>query len=136
MNKRYWLATLVFFVVAMGTDFLLHGILLNADYAQLPSIMRSEADSQQHFPLMLLAHIFIACTFVWIYQRGWEDKAWLSQGLRFGVVIAFLTVIPTYMIYYVVQPLPEMLVVKQIIFDLIRTAGLGVVVSWMYRHGR
>ena len=136
MNKRYWLATLVFFVVAMGTDFLLHGILLNADYAQLPGIMRSEADSQQHFPLMLLAHIFIAFTFVWIYQRGWEDKPWFSQGLRFGVVIAFLTVIPTYMIYYVVQPLPEMLVVKQIIFDLIRTAGLGVVVSWMYRNGR
>ena len=136
MNKRFWLCTLVFFVVSMGTDFVLHGLLLNADYAQLPNIMRSEADSQQHFPIMLLAHIFIAIAFVWIYQHGWEDKPWLGQGLRFGLALAFVSVIPTYMIYYVVQPLPGMLVIKQIVFDLIRTAGLGVVVGWMYRRGK
>ena len=133
MNKRFWLSTLVFFVVAMGTDFVLHGLLLHGDYAQLPNIMRTEADSAQYFPIMLLAHVFIAFAFVWIYQRGCEDKPWLGQGLRFGLVVAFLTVVPTYMIYYAVQPLPGMLVIKQIVFDLIRTAALGVVVGWMYR---
>ena len=133
MNKRFWITTVVFFVVAMATDFVLHGLLLHADYAQLPSIMRSEADSQEHFPLMLLAHVFIAVAFVWIYQQGREDKPWFAQGLRFGLAVTFLTVVPTYMIYYVVQPLPGMLVVKQIAFDLIRTVGLGVLVSWMFR---
>lgn len=83
MNKRFWLSTLVFFVVAMGTDFLLHGLLLNGDYAQLPNIMRSEADSQQHFPIMLLAHVFIAIAFVWIYQRGCEDKTLAGAGTTF-----------------------------------------------------
>lgn len=133
MNKRFWLSTLVVFVVAMLTDFLLHGLLLHGDYAQLPNLMRTETDSQQYFPLMLLAHVFMAGALVWIYQRGREDKPWLGQGLRFGLVVAFLTVVPTYLIYYVVQPLPGMLVMKQIIFDLIRTAGLGVVVAWMLR---
>jgi len=133
MNRRFWITTLVIFVVAMITDFLLHGLMLHGDYAQLPNLMRSEADSQQYFPLMLLAHVFIAIAFVWIYQQGRADKPWFGQGLRFGLAVALLTVVPTYMIYYVVQPLPEMLVIKQIAFDLIRTAGLGVIVGWMMR---
>jgi len=133
MNKRFWLTTLVIFVASMATDFLLHGLLLHGDYAQLPNIMRTEADSQQYFPLMLLAHVFIAFAFVWIYRHGREDKSWLAQGLRFGLAVAFLTAVPTYMIYYVVQPLPGILVIKQIAFDLIRTAGLGVIVAWMLR---
>lgn len=133
MNKRFWIATAVVFVVAMFTDFLLHGLLLHGDYAKLPNLMRTETDSQQYFPLMLLAHAFIAIAFVWIYQQGRENKPWLGQGLRFGLAVAFLTAVPTYMIYFVVQPLPEFLVIKQIAFDLIRTTGLGVLVAWMMR---
>jgi hypothetical protein len=133
MTKRFWISALVLFVASMATDFLLHGLLLQGDYAKLPNLMRTQADSQQYFPLMLLAHAFIALTFVWIYQRGREEKPWFGQGLRFGIAIAFLTVVPTYLIYYEVQPLPGMLVCKQIAFDLVRTAGLGVVVGWMNR---
>jgi hypothetical protein len=133
MTKRFWLTVLTFFVVVMATDFVLHGLLLGSDYARLPNLMRTEADSQKYFHWMLLAHVFVAFTFVWIYQRGKEDKPWLGQGMRFGLAIAFLTVVPTYMIYYVVQPLPEVLVAKQIALDLLRTVGLGVFVAWMYR---
>ncbi len=104
------------------------------DYLAIPSIMRTPEDSQPYFPLMLLAHVFIALTFVAIYQRGVEyHKPWAGQGLRFGLLVAFLTVVPTYMIYYVVQPMPPLLVAKQIGFDLVRTALLGLLVGWMYR---
>jgi hypothetical protein len=133
MTKKFWLSSLALFVASMASDFVLHGLLLHGDYARLPNLMRTEADSQQHFPLMLLAHVLIALAFVWIYQRGREDKPWLGQGLRFGLAVACLAVVPGYLIYYVVQPLPGLLVVKQVAFDLIRTAGLGVVVGWMNR---
>lgn len=53
--------------------------------------------------------------------------------MRFGVAVAFLTVIPTYLIYFVVQPTPSALVVKQMIFDGILMLVLGVVVAWWYR---
>jgi hypothetical protein len=133
-NKQYWLTVVVFFVAAMATDFVLHGVLLHGDYLSIPSIMRTPEDSQQYFHFMLLAHVFIAVSFVAIYQRGIETgKPWLGQGVRFGLLVAFLTVVPTYMIYYVVQPMPAMLVVKQIVFDLVRTTALGVLVAWMYR---
>ena len=62
-----------------------------------------------------------------------EDKPWVGQGIRFGLAVAFVSCVPTYIIYYVVQPMPEMLVVKQVAFDLVRTIGLGACVAWLYR---
>ncbi len=131
MTKKFWLSTLVIFVLAMATDFVLHGLILKGDYGQLPNLMRTEADSQHYIGWMILAHVLISGAFVWIYQRGREDKPFLSQGLRFGFVIALLTVVPTYLIYYVVEPMPGLLVAKQIGFDLLRTLILGVVVAGM-----
>jgi hypothetical protein len=94
--------------------------------------MRTEADSQKYFHWMLLAHGLFALAFVWIYQRGREAKPWLGQGLRFGLAVAILAGVPGYLIYYVVQPLPALLVAKQVGFELVRLAGLGLCVGWAY----
>jgi len=68
-----------------------------------------------------------------IYARGVEAKPWLGQGLRFGGIVALLTVAPTYLIYYAVQPMPGAHVAKQIVFDAALMALLGVLVAFLYR---
>jgi hypothetical protein len=40
---------------------------------------------------------------------------------------------PTYIIYFVVQPMPAGVVIKQIVFDGILMLILGMVVAWLYR---
>jgi hypothetical protein len=110
-----------------------HGVLLHDDYAQLPNLFRSEADSQAYLPLMILAHVIMAGAFVWIYARGVESKPWVAQGLRFGVAVALLTIVPTYLIYYVVEPMPGATVVKQIVCDGILVTLLGAIVAFVYR---
>jgi hypothetical protein len=82
---------------------------------------------------MLIAHVIMAGAFVWIYSRGKESKPWLGQGLRFGLAVALLAVVPIYLIYYVVQPQPGMLVAKQIVFDTILTLVVGAVAAFIYR---
>jgi hypothetical protein len=57
----------------------------------------------------------------------------MAQGLRFGIAVALLTTVPTYTIYYVVQPMPGNVVVKQILFDGILMLLLGTIVAWLYR---
>ena len=136
MNKRFAIAWLVVFIVWMAGSFAVHGVLLHDDYNALQGMFRSEQDSMPLFPLMLLAHVLLSGALVWIYSRGVEATPWLGQGLRFGVAVAFLTVIPTYIIYYVVQPMPGMTVVKQIVFVGIVTLVLGAVVAFMYRDGK
>jgi hypothetical protein len=134
MDKKFFIAWIAIFVAWMAGSFVVHGVLLHDDYAQLPNLMRTEADAQQHFPLMILAHVIMAGAFVWIYSRGVEAKPWLSQGIRFGIAVALLAIVPTYMIYYVVQPMPGMTVVKQTIFDGILVTILGAIVAFLYRR--
>ena len=126
MNKKFFIAWAVIFVVWMVGSYVVHGVLLYAEYSQLPNLFRPEAEAQEKFPLMILAHIILAGAFVWIYARGVEAKPWLAQGLRFGVAIALLGIVPTYIIYYVVQPIPGSMAVKQVIFDGILLLVLGV----------
>ncbi|HTN49246.1 MAG TPA: hypothetical protein VMK32_07440 [Burkholderiaceae bacterium] len=135
MDRRFLLGWLIIFVCWMAGSFVVHGGLLEADYTALQGrLFRTPEDSQNHFPLMILAHVLLSGAFVWIYARGREvGKAWLGQGLRFGVAVALLTVVPTYIIYFVVQPMPGVLAVKQIVFDGVLTLLLGLVVAWWYR---
>jgi len=133
MNKKLVLAFVAVFVTWFVGSFVVHGFLLHDDYAGLSNFMRPEADAQQYFPLMILAHVFLAAAFVWIYSRGVEAGPWLPQGLRYGLAVAFLGVVPTYIIYYVVQPMPGALVCKQIVFDGILLLINGVVAAAVYR---
>lgn len=134
MNKKFVIAWVVIFVVWMLGSYAVHGVLLHDDYAQLPNLMRTEADAQQHFPFMVLAHVIMSGAFIWIYSRGVETKPWLSQGIRFGIAVALVGVVPMFMIYYVVQPTPGMLAVKQSIFEGILVTILGAVAAFLYKR--
>jgi hypothetical protein len=134
MNKKFFIAWFLIFVAWMLGSFVVHGVLLSEDYMRLTNLFRPEADAQQLFGWMILAHIILAGAFVWIYVQGAQNKPWLPQGIRFGVAVALLTIVPTYMIYYVVQPMPGVLVVKQMLFDGILLIILGLIVAALYRQ--
>jgi hypothetical protein len=134
MDKKFFIGWVAVFVVWMLGSFVVHGLLLHDDYAKLPNLFRPESEAQAYFGLMILAHVIMAGAFVWIYARGVETKPWLGQGVRFGIVVALLTIVPTYLIYYVVQPMPGALVVKQIVFDGVLLLILGAVVALLYRN--
>ncbi|MEX2148696.1 MAG: hypothetical protein WD793_00640 [Steroidobacteraceae bacterium] len=132
MNAKFLVAWLVIFILWLAGGFVVHELLLGTDYAAT-NLMRSKEEAQQLMVWMLVAHVIMAGAFVWIYSRGKEAKPWLGQGLRFGLAVALLAIVPIYLIYYVVQPQPGMLVVKQIVFDTILTLIVGAVVAFLYR---
>lgn len=134
MDKKFLISWLVLFVAWMAGSFLIHGLWLSETYAAMTAVYRPPAEQEQLFPFMLLAHVMLAGGFVWIYQRGRENKPWLPQGIRFGAVIALFAVIPTYLIYYAVQSMSSDLLVKQIIGDGILTILLGILVAFLYRN--
>jgi hypothetical protein len=136
MSKKFFIAWVVILIVWFGGSFVVHGALLHDDYMKLQTtgLFRTAAESQQFFPIMILAHVMLSGALVWIYSRGVEAKPWLAQGIRFGIAIALLTVVPTYLIYYVVQPMPGAVVAKQIIFDGILTLILASVTAFIYRQ--
>ena len=133
MNKKFMIAWVVLFVAWFMGSFVVHGLLLHADYMQLTGLFRTDGEQQKFFPVMILAHVMLSGAFAWIYARGAEPKPWLAQGVRFGIAVALLTTVPVYLIYYVVQPMPGEVVVKQIAFDGILMVVLGIIAAWLYR---
>ena len=133
MNKKFVVSSLVMTIAALLVGFLVHALLLKADYARLTgSIFRPESDAQGYFGYMLFAHLLIGIGLTWIYRMGHEaGKSVISQGLRFGMAIAVVSTIPMYLIYYAVQRLPSDLVAQQIIFDTIGMLLLGMLVAWL-----
>src|SRR4029077_15180956 len=132
-NRKFVIAWIVLFIAWFVGSFVVHGVLLRSDYMRLSNLFRVEGDQQKYFPLMILAHVILSGAFVWIYARGVEAKPSLAQGVRFGVAVALLTIVPTYMIYFVVQPMPGEVVIKQIVFDGVLLVILGTIVAWRYR---
>jgi membrane protease YdiL (CAAX protease family) len=134
MSKNFLISVVVMFIVSMVLGFLVHGLLLAPEYSKLvPSLFRAPDDAQRHFPMMLLAHVFIAIGWTWVYRQGRENKPWLMQGVRFGLGIAVLCAVPGYLIYYAVQPMPSGLVAQQIVFDTAASVIMGIVVAALNR---
>src|SRR4249919_420494 len=134
MDKRFWICGIVVSVAALLLDFLVHGVLLQPDYAALvpTGIYRAPADANAYMPYMFAAHILIGFGLTWLYRKGMEPgRAILGQGLRFGAAVSLMSTIPGYLIYYAVQPVPAALVHKQMIFSTIAMLLLGVLLAWL-----
>ena len=93
--------------------------------------MRPPDEAQKIIYWIIIAQAIFGAAFAWVYYQGKEDKPWLMQGARFGIAVACLTVIPTYLIYHVVTPVSLELAIKQIVFDSIRVVLMGIVVAWI-----
>ena len=133
MNKKFLISWVAIFVLWMLGSFAVHGVLLQSGYASLPNLFRPQDEAGELSYILLLAHIVMAGAFSWIYQRGQQDKAWLPQGIRFGIAIALLGPVPMYSIYYMVQPLPGGFVVQQVVFESVLVILLGVAVAFINR---
>jgi len=127
--KKLVLATVAAYILLMGTNYLVHGIWLMADYEAIPLSHRSTEGIQHRFWAMALGQLFFAALFAYIYTRGAEKKPWLVQGIRYGIVITFLTVVPYSLSEYVVYIVPYMLAIKWMVAGGIQLILLGVVVA-------
>ena len=132
-NRKLVISVVVVFIVSLAFGFLIHGTILHSEYAKLPNLIRSEEAAQKLFGLMFVANLLFAIGFSWIYLRGREAKPWLGQGVRFGIAVAVLSTIPTYLINYIVMPFPSDLVAQQMAFDTIALVVLGIIVAWLNR---
>ena len=80
-----------------------------------------------------MADIIFAFAFVWIYVRGREEKSWLGQGMRFGVLVWLLWAVPIFLIDYATQPVPFGLIGTQIGLELVDMLIVGTAAAGIYR---
>lgn len=135
MNKQFVISVVGLFVLTMALGFVVHGVLLGKAYAGLVQfgLFRSPESAEHYFGYMILAHVAMAIGITWIYRKGREARPILGQGLRFGLALALLGPVATYLIYFAVQPTPSDLVAQQIVFDTIAMVIVGIAAAALNR---
>ena len=132
MNLKKGLPTIiVVFIVANIFGFLIHAILLKPDYMPIAGYYRPVGQEKMLF--ISLAYLSFAIGSVWVYAKGVEASSWLEQGIRFGIAMWLVLAIPSFVIAYAVQPVPGMLVLKQVLFEGIGKVLLGILTAALYR---
>ena len=133
MDRKFLLAVAATFIVTVALGFFIHGFILYAHYEGLPAVYRGAHLPASLMALMLAGQLIFSLAFVALYRFGIEGKPWLGQGVRFGVLVAGLAVVPFFLIAYVVTNITGVLAFWQIVLETISVVLIGVMVAWIYR---
>jgi hypothetical protein len=131
--KRFLLGSVGSFVGMMLMGFLLHANLLQASYLAAPAgLLRAPSD--ERFPFIMGGYLLFAIAATWIYAYGVERKAWLGQGIRYGIALWVLGSLSPSMVMYAIQPWPADLAMKTTAADLAIALVGGLIIAAVYKE--
>ena len=127
--RRIVFAVVVGFVVQLGGLFLIHSVLLRQDYVDTAALWRPREAQIMRVWAMLLAVLIYVIGAVLVYVRGVEQKPWMGQGIRFGILLALEVVVYGSLSGWVILPIPHMLAVKWILSESLLSVVFGLAVT-------
>jgi hypothetical protein len=125
--KRMLLTAVAVFAVGFLFAFLVHGLWLAEDYKAVSILMRPEAEMKMG--IMTLGYAIWALGVAWLYTKGVEAKPWVGQGLRFGIALAAIWIVPAYLGNYATMPFPLQLILKGLAGDTVNALACGLVAA-------
>ena len=135
MNLKRWaLATGGAFVAIFAAEFLIHQVWLGGFYHAHAQWWRPEAEMKSLMPLMFLAQLSFAALLALVYTKGYErGKGGAGQGLRFGLLVGLLLMLPCNLVNHVIYPYPMSLIWSWFAGGLAESALAGAVIGAIYR---
>jgi hypothetical protein len=133
--KKLVMAIVAVFVLLMATNYIVHSVWLQPDYDAIPLSHRNLEGIQHRFWIMVVGQFFFSAMFAYIYTRGRENKPWMVQGIRYGILVTFLTVVPTALSEYVVYIIPYVLAIKWMAAGGIQLILAGLAVAAICKDG-
>jgi len=130
--KRFLLAVLAVFGVAVITDLLMHGVWLGGTYAETALLWRPEPEQLDRLAWVPAGQLLTAAMFVTLWATGFAASGTWSRACWFGVGIGLLLQGMT-LIDYAMEPLPGRLALSWFAAGMAQSVLMGVVVFLVYR---
>lgn len=127
--KKTAIATVAGFVLQMGGSYLLHSVILMKSYTDTSGLWRTEDAMGHRMWVMLIAQFVFVLGAVLIYQRGLERKGAIGQGIRYGILLAMVSIVPASLIEYVTVPIPHTIAFHWIIGEGVQCLLLGILTA-------
>jgi hypothetical protein len=123
------------FIVQMASLLLIHSVWLKQDYLASAFTWRAQQDQVARGWAMLLAVLIYVIGAVLIYTLAAKPKPWLAQGIRFGILLALVTVVYGSLSGRVILPLSHNLVMKWIIGESALSVVFSLIVAAICQPG-
>jgi hypothetical protein len=127
--KKFILSLVAVLILLAGIDFVIHGLILSGTYKANAGIWR--ADMMKLMWLFYISYFIFALLFVYIFQKGFENKG-IIEGVRYGIVMSLLLNGAGLIGQYVMYPIPLALAIQWFIYGSIEYIILGIAVSLIY----
>jgi len=128
-TKKLIGAIVAAFVILFIAGFLVHSVWLGTTYRQMRDAgfsFRPEEAMRHKLWGVWVSDALYSILFVWVYAKGKEEKPWVGQGIRYGILMTLFTVVPSALNDYVVYNLPHTLVLHWIVAGLITLILMGL----------
>jgi len=134
MNKKVLPGALAVFVTVVVLDSFVNMFLLTPEYETTKHLWRATQDI--NMALLIVCYAIQAFFFAFIFSKGYEGKG-VAEGLRFGLYVSLLMVLPFAYMSYATMLIPYMLSLKYFLFGTMTWVIAGAVVALVfgkYRH--
>ena len=131
--QRVAAAALVAWIVSIGIGFLVNEVLLIELIRANAAAMRPDAELMAKLPLgfgVLLVGFF---AFAYAYARGYEGGNGIMEGIRFGVIAAFLVIGFGLIWMYVSYPISGVYTIALLVDAIVELALYGAIVGAIYK---
>lgn len=109
-------------MILFVAGFLVHGVWLGDTYRQMRDAgfsFRAEEAMRNKLWIIFVSDFLYSILFTLVYAKGMEEKRWVGQGIRYGILATLFTVVPSALNDYVVYKLPHRMVIDWIVAGLI-----------------
>lgn len=129
--KKILLATVVVFIAWAVMDFVLHGIILQSQYASSPALFRPQ--NEMKMALMYFTVLVSALVFVYIYGRFFASKC-LRTGFTYGLCLGLGYGIGMGYGSYSAMPIPYFLALGWFLGTAVEMTVAGLIVGAMLKE--
>jgi len=128
--KRFWVASLVTYVVVQAMDFVINEVFMKSANESLKSLWRPNMMSR--IWLMYVIGALVALLFTYIFIKGREGKG-ITEGVRYGIIIWLFVSLPMGVSMWVLLPIPYMIIFRSLLFGLLEMLVAGILVAVIYK---
>lgn len=134
--KKFLLATIFSFVVMFLLSFLWYGVLMMHFYQNTPGAIGDMDIINRDQPMILflvLGYVILAALMAYAYPKGVESEKKIMEGLKFGVWVGLLWILPGSFIQYAVTEVLSLKVVAvDTLWHIVEQGAGGIVIAIMY----
>ena len=128
--KRFFIASIVVFIMIQAIDWLVHGVLMAKWYQDIKGLWRPEM--MDYMWVMVLGSLFYSFMFVFIFTKGYEERG-VVEGARFGLFIGLLMYVSGIFGQYAMYPIPFGMAMIWLAYGTIEMVIAGMITAAIYR---